>query len=136
MRSFLNLFICLVSFIVNAQVATNESNNIKLKEIQERQKEIQIQKTSDSLDEISKNQNGDSFKATQDVETASMSKRFGEETTSMGISKDTQVNPGLSNNVVNRSWLGKLGDSLPPYFFVFIILGILILGIFIGNKRD
>ena len=75
MRSFLNQFICLVSFIANAQEATSESNNIKLKEIREKQKEIQIQKTSDSLDVISKSQYGDPMIANSDAESMVQNQR-------------------------------------------------------------
>jgi len=137
MRSFLNQFICLVSFIANAQEATSESNNIKLKEIREKQKEIQIQKTSDSLDVISKSQYGDPMIANSDAESMVQNQRATGTGIAMGRDKTIPGEaPASDLNDIHSSSLSKFIDS-NPHFLEFIILGfaLLVLGIFIGKKR-
>lgn len=138
MKSLLNLFIFFIATSIYAQSATNESNALKIKMLEERNEELEIQRISDSLDEELKKQYFDIDIATQDPGKAAISK----ELAGMGGSAEAKQNQDMSMSQaadadeVHKSSLAKLVDSMPPVL-LYTLLGfvaILILRFLFGKK--
>ena len=135
MKSSFKFFVCLITIIVSAQQPTIQSNNLKLKEIQEREKELQIKKTSDSLDEILKQQPGDPNIADGDAYAMATEEKYGKAGSEMGRQNIHQnIASGLDSEDVNQNAMGKFGESLNGYMKYIIIGVILFLALLIGKS--
>lgn len=117
-------------------IPTEESNAIKIKLIEERNKELINQRVSDSLDTVISSQYGDPRIATEDAAQAVSYKKYASSATD-GINQDmTNQEKTSSMEDIHISYLGKLQESTPPslvYILVFF-LAIVIFNFF-SKKR-
>lgn len=122
---FLSLFFFFLAISIFAQPATNESNSLKLKEIQERNRVLQVQKTSDSLNEIMKKQSPDLDSASdENPEAAAFNERY-EGMANEDLNQDMSKYPKAEDlDEINKSPLAKSVDAIPPVI-LFAIIGFL-----------
>lgn len=137
MKSVLNLLIFFIAISISAQSATNESNALKLKKIEERNEELKIQRISDSLDEIMKEQYFNLDSATMDVGQEVIDDQFGN-TGSINQNQDMSQMPKANDmDEIHKSSLAKLADSIPPAIS-YTLLGIVFIIIirFLFAKKE
>jgi hypothetical protein len=136
MKSLLNLLLFFIATSIFAQSATNESNALKLKMIEERNEELKIQRVSDSLDEEIKKQYFNLDVATQNLGEAALNQELaGTETPNQNQDMSKYPEPP-SMDEIHKSSLAKLFDSMPPVL-LYTLLGfaaILILRLLFGKR--
>ena len=115
------------------QYATEESNAKKLKQIQERAKEISIQRTSDSLDEIQKSQYGDPILATQDANSMTINAMIPETAAKLGEDKHIEGSaPAMDLNEIHKPWLEKN----KYYVLAGIVIAIVLIASLTNKKQN
>ncbi|MFV8346847.1 hypothetical protein [Flavobacterium sp. ZB4P13] len=129
MKSLFNLFFLFITISISAQSATNKSNALKLKIIEERNEQLKTQHISDSLDEEINKQYGNIDDATMDPGQKTIDDEFGN-TARINQNQDMSQQPQAKDmDEIHKSSLAKLTDSMPPVL-VYTLLGFVVIVIF------
>lgn len=129
MKSLLNLLFFFIAISIFAQSATNESNTIKIKMIEERNEELKTQRVSDSLDEEIKKQYFNLDDATMDVGAEVIDDKYGN-TARVNQNQDMSQQPQAKDmDEIHKSSLATLTDSMPPPL-MYILFGLVAIVVF------